>query len=490
MRNRKGKRERQQNNQGFSLLELLIAVIILAIIVIPFLNSFVISATSNKRAAQTHRATLAAQNIMEGFKADTLESIAWQMTYPEKEFHIVDKKLLKDPVKNSVYEMTEIGGKTAPTYKKSQSIEEVKAANPLMTEAELRKEFIKNDGKDNDGHIEYNNIRRGSIFSFDTGESYTFYDQKDGRYHFAIKGIMFQGSLFDAKITMDSQRYNEFGSLPENQQYNREKTVKIIGTDASKDAIIVQDKKMDENAILEFQTLRPLDKVKESDITRDITITVKVTGSTKPIHNVKISYRYTYKDGLMLPLIEHTAFDNSETGEELRAIYFYYLPLYSSIAGKVSDTITIDNAYDNSKSLPLDIYVIKQAHGDRGELQTNENGYKMKLTVKDKQDEIGKFGIAVHKSLRTNLDFNLANMYLSPGAPEISRPSQAAYQLNTTPINSESEKEEKLKLTDLTDKEAENRIYTIDVNIYAAGAADNNFPEADKLAELTGERNN
>ena len=62
----------QKNNQGFSLLELLISVTILAIIVIPMMHSFVTSARTNAKAKKVMEATSAGQNVIEAVKADSL----------------------------------------------------------------------------------------------------------------------------------------------------------------------------------------------------------------------------------------------------------------------------------------------------------------------------------------------------------------------------------------------------------------------------------
>ncbi|WP_455717828.1 type IV pilus modification PilV family protein [Anaerosporobacter sp.] len=64
-----------KNNSGFTLLELLISVAILALIVIPILNSFLLSARLNAKANQKHRATMVAENIMEKLKGNTLDEI-------------------------------------------------------------------------------------------------------------------------------------------------------------------------------------------------------------------------------------------------------------------------------------------------------------------------------------------------------------------------------------------------------------------------------
>lgn len=69
-----------KKNGGYSLIELLVAVVILAIIVIPVVQSFLATMRTNQRAKLTEQATIAGQNVMEELKgadADTLlESVA------------------------------------------------------------------------------------------------------------------------------------------------------------------------------------------------------------------------------------------------------------------------------------------------------------------------------------------------------------------------------------------------------------------------------
>ena len=65
---------RQLNNEGFSLIELLIAIVILSIIVVPLLHSFVTSARTNAKSRNTMHATAIAEDVMEQFEAHTLET--------------------------------------------------------------------------------------------------------------------------------------------------------------------------------------------------------------------------------------------------------------------------------------------------------------------------------------------------------------------------------------------------------------------------------
>lgn len=68
-------KQHNNSNKGFSLLELLVAAAILAIVVIPLLSAFLTSTTVSAKAKNKERATTAATNVMENMKADGVESI-------------------------------------------------------------------------------------------------------------------------------------------------------------------------------------------------------------------------------------------------------------------------------------------------------------------------------------------------------------------------------------------------------------------------------
>lgn len=63
------------NNRGFSLLELLIAVLILSIITVPLLHTYVTASRTAAKSRQAGDATAAAQNIVEAIQANSVSSV-------------------------------------------------------------------------------------------------------------------------------------------------------------------------------------------------------------------------------------------------------------------------------------------------------------------------------------------------------------------------------------------------------------------------------
>ncbi len=76
LRRAKGrKRAEKLNNAGFSLVELLIAISILAIAIVPVIHGFISSIRLNTRTRGTLDTTMVAQDMIEGFKSKGLEDL-------------------------------------------------------------------------------------------------------------------------------------------------------------------------------------------------------------------------------------------------------------------------------------------------------------------------------------------------------------------------------------------------------------------------------
>ena len=69
------RKKKQLNNGGFSLLEVLVAMVILAIVSIPLLHSFVTTARTNAKAKVLMKATDVAENTVETFKNQDVETL-------------------------------------------------------------------------------------------------------------------------------------------------------------------------------------------------------------------------------------------------------------------------------------------------------------------------------------------------------------------------------------------------------------------------------
>ena len=83
-------RKLRDDDRGITLVELIVSIAILAIIVLPFLNSFVMAAKTNAKSKNELNATHLAENIMEGVEKNSMKTLAYQFNYPSEGFDIAD----------------------------------------------------------------------------------------------------------------------------------------------------------------------------------------------------------------------------------------------------------------------------------------------------------------------------------------------------------------------------------------------------------------
>ena len=85
---------KKKNNRGFSLIELLVSVTILAIIVIPLMHSFITAVRTNEKAKRTLNATTAGQNLVEQIKAESLKEVLDSVDDANK---VIEQVMIPDP---------------------------------------------------------------------------------------------------------------------------------------------------------------------------------------------------------------------------------------------------------------------------------------------------------------------------------------------------------------------------------------------------------
>lgn len=81
--------KRERNNKGFTLVELLVAITVLAIIVVPFMQGFVTAARTNMKAKKLQNATMIATNAMEKIKANSFEDFEFIREADGKSYYMI-----------------------------------------------------------------------------------------------------------------------------------------------------------------------------------------------------------------------------------------------------------------------------------------------------------------------------------------------------------------------------------------------------------------
>ena len=97
----------RRTDKGFSLIEVIVSMLILAIIVVPLLSNFVLSSRVNLKSRIKQYATTLAQSTMESLKSFDLEEVALQMNGITEFKVIPNENLGMDTYGNGFYETNE-----------------------------------------------------------------------------------------------------------------------------------------------------------------------------------------------------------------------------------------------------------------------------------------------------------------------------------------------------------------------------------------------
>ncbi|MED9902603.1 MAG: prepilin-type N-terminal cleavage/methylation domain-containing protein [Lachnospiraceae bacterium] len=312
------KKRSQLNNRGMSLVEVIIAVVILTVVMIPLLQTFVSAARYNARARERQRVTTVAQSVMEGFKAYGIEDLCMQFN----------------------------------------------GAKPFLLYSAV------------DDYAEM------GIPSIDTsGAVPVFVPHADNRYEFAIKGLLVDGKKYDAYVEVTPMSGYDMASVDninkyldavyrQDMQQDYEIYDKILDNITDK----LNAYNTDPSApVYEESTKAGLDTDK---ISVEKT-TVVAINKTEDIYTVTVQSSYTYKvenyelkklDGTteiiasfdeVITAAAETVYDNTSTkseGAALGNLYYFYYPAYNGEVPFSSERIVFNNNTGEQKT----IYLVKQ----------------------------------------------------------------------------------------------------------------------------------
>lgn len=459
---------RQNKNSGFSLVELLIAVTILAIIVIPLMHLFVTSTKINVKSRETLRSTTIAQDIMEGCKAYDVPELQEQFNHPEEGFYVIDRQLIKGKLE----ELSEKeGGREGLYYFTMRDVTMQGSHYDVQ---------IKVDGR---GYME--KIADDSITEYPelTGDPmdpavYVVHNNEHNNTKMAKIGSVVKGQdgMFVEKDNLKDKALD--------------KIWKAFETEFEADGYTEED--------LRFTTDSPgiqIDEVYDVfSCIREITVDIEDSGTRDEdgniIKNAKVSIVYkecTYsswgiwgEEKYDVYVLDEQPIDVPFAGENF---YLFYYPQY----GMTEDSIVINNK-DN---LPLQLILTKQAE----ETMTDTELYKGE---KNYTAEVFLNGFDKNNlTIRTNLGSVLVNnSYLEKEDRIESDDARVAFhfdrQLKPTKIR-------ELKVYTLAgerlgenpieaDEDMSQVIYDVDVAIYKQGAADKDFPMEERVMLLSGSK--
>lgn len=464
-------KKRRNTNAGMTLLEVIIAVSIFSIAAIVLLQSFVMSGRINKKSNVYLEATTVAQNLMEEVKASDLAKISRAFNYPKYKFNFLNsldnvevREVLPSTTSGKAYNSVRL-------YRKD--------SDSLATDEELA------------------SIVTASVISKDDGVTYTLNPREKGsyasRYYFELRNVKSaedSHEVFDALIKFDGSKssgYKKENNM-EKDQKNDYEIPSIAKLNTKTDAIISIEKEQWWDRFLgEFSGKTddfgiPLYSEEEiysmyQKAKRKINVTLKPESGD--VVNVEERYTLTYGDFEYSESISVLRTDN------LKNVCIFYYPNYSSIGSgeKALDIIEFDNSINQS----VNLYIAKQRDADVTMVQ--ENSYRMKLTViENNKYENWSTNPSLYPGvtkLRTNLGYNIASKD-SEKRDKVNNQMFLIYSSGNIARNEAAKK--MLKYNTLDDREAKDRIYTTEVEVYKAGAAEKGFPSDELVVLLDGSK--
>ena len=525
-------RKLKMDNVGMSLLELIIAVSIFAIAAVIFLQAFVTSGRVNKKSALYLDASTAAQNLMEEIKSKRFEEVSLAFNYP---IDTVKKEVRFGFLSDQLSRLEDGSMVLKESLKDGDTYQDVRLYR--ATDKDTSSVTASVISTDNGKTYTFNPRTKGKNQS-------KYYYQIDG----LVSGDETFDALVTFDGSQDSGYKKQSGTASENQKNDYE-VPNISKLDTQSNAFLIMPQNWDENAmkaIVQGQTEYANKEYKDSIDTsgdgtnktildadevyqytkRTLYIKVEESGGT-----VKASakytlnaYNYSKKGGKEWESMSicpcdgtgqttgqdkcfctyesaYVPFYSSETGTELKNLFVFYYPNYNS----TSSVHPLDEiVFENMSNYPVQLYVAKQRADSQtsGEgsvtlpTTTQEQKYRMSLTVEENPSALGQINWNTNPSLyraktvlRTNLDEDIS------GNDSASRTSVNQMKLVYQAVDSNGQKgrsvsgksaKQILSVNGLDDKEAEDRIYNVKVEIYKAGAAQNNFPESDRIVVLEG----
>lgn len=458
----KGKGQQLNKNAGFSMLELLIAVTILAIITIPMLHMFVTSARINGKSRITLRATVLAQDIVEALKAYHIEEIQDQFNGVE-DFEMLNASVI--------------------------------AGDCTYTE-DVAREIAENPDPDDSSKA------------------------KPGRYYFILRNAKLENSKFDVLISVDATGYVEGTTSTKHDSYlNTSDVAKVASMNKNTDASYEQSALMNEAALsraqLELEIPGENVTYKTAGLTceRTFTVTFKDAGTvtdkegiTKQKTEAFVTCKYEFSYGgetyTYIPDGMAGVDDAGNTGLPCgsftgRNFYFFYYPLYDATTDKL---IFDGTAAGWTKDEPMNLYIAKQTDTTLTDMDLNkaETSYKPVVNVLAAGSETFR--------IFTNLGVNLVNEAFLTGlgaTPSDPKKPESVKELKNLAIfqHNGAVTAKTLDIYYLsgmrdtnygkkgTDDAVTEFIYDIVVEVYEQGAADAGFPSDMRKVTFDGTKN-
>ena len=301
----------KMNNKGFTLLEVLVAVVILAVISVPLLRSFATAAQTNRKAKIEARCTTVAENLAEDFRDMKVEDLIDRYT---SSGNVITKKTLTvDDAEQEYYtfvlgDLSNISSTLPDDYSAYVSLDS---------------SYYVNANGLNLSQIEPVSVKDCAIYSMkDTSENPSF------------AGAIVDPEAEVYRVYMD--RNTDARAVPGNHY----------------SALTVNDLK----SLLKRDITISIDKTGTYDVTTDsgvVTDTIDVVSVNVKIEYILQSSDFMPSSDVRYTYVDSNLYDNSTSHNALNSVYLFYYPRY-----KVASVGRDDIQVENLENVEANLYIV------------------------------------------------------------------------------------------------------------------------------------
>lgn len=353
--------KKKVNNKGFTLVEVIIAVAILGIVMIPIFQNLITSSRINQKGRKVLNATNMAQNVMEGFSAFSGDEII-------KAFASYDatNKLVIMPAGMNYKSYGEISDGANENLRFN--------ANTGALETPANSAYVRLDAA---GKIK-------DILRNNTTHTYRYFVNE-------VEGA--KNTLYDLKVTLDATNYLDSQKVDVSNITSINGAYDCVWLDQASDRTTAIQQLYDNR----YNSGDTYDQIKKA-YKREMVIRIYdenagVIGSS-PNYCISFTNNYEAKSGNQWYYATYSApytdggfkkYDSNTTGQIPRNIYVYWWPNYCDTDIQ-RDSIIVQN----DAGLKVNIYLIKLQTTPEGAtpLATLENNYVMNLKVSGKFNDV------------------------------------------------------------------------------------------------------
>lgn len=446
------KQNRIKNNKGFTLVELLIAVVILAAITIPFVANFVLTSKVNQKARNNLRTTSTIQNTMEEISAVSSKDIIIQFDNV-----LVNPKLDILPAGATVTNFGELDSLTGKNivFDKSSS------------------------------------TATSQYGVFVSGNSVDVKQSPNNMYYLFAQNVKVGRETYDMRFILDGSTYVEPTPGAVGSYYNSDLLTSVAGVNPVYDSVYVDPTEDLREKCDAFLMRTSKSSVVAKDIKDNLSREIKLTiddldPSTVEDIGVKIATTYTCNNNSVLGISDSEKqiattpvliYQSGISKKDPRNIYIYLKGNISSTSSNPLDTINIDN----KTTKPVTVYIIRENVNDLNEdplfpnntSMGTEMNYSLKVNLIDKNTVLSELNTKICTNAGNDLSKPVSEKQVQNGQ------SRAYYTVNGSSQLDEAEFNQVVKGLDNATKQ--DRIFELIVEVYKPGAVAEGFADSDKL---------